>query len=426
MPLDELKPSPYNPRRDLKPEDPEYQTIKKSLDKFGLVDPLVWNRRSGRLVGGHQRIKVLREAGKDTAHVSVVDLDDEDERALNLVLNRAAGAWDQELLAEALADLQNKDYDLSYTGFSEDEVAWYLRERAAPRTLSGTRRERHPGLSVWHAVITSDIFTAAHFDYLLSYGTSVSAKPQERSPGSRLFIDSGLLQMAKKEGVTFLDKQDVVTEYAVRWGADWIAMLDVPMFPALLEILGITREAAYEKHVRNAYTFSVQDLPARKVMILQGWDEGSFEQCAKDMREMIGPDDIVAIGGIRDESSNAPYVCALTAMVHDYFPDQELHLLGIAAPRTMAQAYKVGATSCDAATASMHMGHGSILIGEKGNRAVVWRDWSGIDVAMGGKVRAGIFAFNALVVEAAIWKAMLDEGVEVTETMLEGVGGEEG
>ena len=60
IPIDRLMPAKYNPRKDLKPGDPAYEKIKRSLRDFGYVDPIVWNEVTGNIVGGHQRYKVLK------------------------------------------------------------------------------------------------------------------------------------------------------------------------------------------------------------------------------------------------------------------------------------------------------------------------------------------------------------------------------
>lgn len=62
--ISELYPAAYNPRKDLQPDDPEYQRIKKSIDEFGYIDSIVWNKRSGNVVSGHQRLKILKELGR--------------------------------------------------------------------------------------------------------------------------------------------------------------------------------------------------------------------------------------------------------------------------------------------------------------------------------------------------------------------------
>jgi len=59
--IKDINPAPYNPRKDLRPGDPEYENIKQSILEFDMVEPLVWNKQTGNLVGGHQRLKVLEE-----------------------------------------------------------------------------------------------------------------------------------------------------------------------------------------------------------------------------------------------------------------------------------------------------------------------------------------------------------------------------
>lgn len=110
VPASEIKPAPYNPRKRLSSTDPEYQSIKRSLDRFGLVDPLVWNKRTGNLVGGHQRFHILCDEGIDKFEVSVVDLPDEEERALNITLNNhhVGGAWDFDSLSALINEIESQ------------------------------------------------------------------------------------------------------------------------------------------------------------------------------------------------------------------------------------------------------------------------------------------------------------------------------
>jgi ParB-like chromosome segregation protein Spo0J len=122
VPILRIKPAAYNPRKDLKKGDPEYEGIRKSIENFTLVEPLVWNRRTGNLVGGHQRLKVLKEQGVTEVEVSVVDLDDKDEKSLNLALNKNMGEWDNLKLRDLLQELQRLDADLDVTGFAEQEI----------------------------------------------------------------------------------------------------------------------------------------------------------------------------------------------------------------------------------------------------------------------------------------------------------------
>lgn len=90
-----LNPAAYNPRRDLKPGDKDYEKLKRSIAEFGFVEPVVWNERTGFVVGGHQRLKVLLDMGVTEIDCVVVDMEPEREKALNVALNRIQGDWDE-------------------------------------------------------------------------------------------------------------------------------------------------------------------------------------------------------------------------------------------------------------------------------------------------------------------------------------------
>jgi len=122
MPLDELNPAHYNPRVDLQPGDPEYESIKASILTFGYKDPMVWNKRTGRLVGGHQRLKILKQLGFTRAKVVVCDLEEDDEIQLNVALNNATGRNDELKLMEILSRLKKSGHDLKACGFDADKL----------------------------------------------------------------------------------------------------------------------------------------------------------------------------------------------------------------------------------------------------------------------------------------------------------------
>jgi len=128
MKVTELIPADYNPRKDLMPGDKEYEKLKQSVERFGFVEPIIYNERSGRVVGGHQRLKVIRDLGWESIEVSVVDLGEEDEKALNVALNKIEGDWDRSKLKELLEDLESSAYDLDFTGFDTDEIEELMAE----------------------------------------------------------------------------------------------------------------------------------------------------------------------------------------------------------------------------------------------------------------------------------------------------------
>jgi len=117
----ELNPACYNPRASLEPGDPDYEKLKQSISRFGHVQPVVWNQRTGNVVGGHQSLKVLEDLGYTEADCVVVDLGEAEEKTLNVALNKISGRWDidklsvimEELVTEGLAGL---------TGHSDAEI----------------------------------------------------------------------------------------------------------------------------------------------------------------------------------------------------------------------------------------------------------------------------------------------------------------
>ena len=120
--LGDLNPADYNPRKDLQPGDSEYEKLKRSLAEFGYVEPVIWNKTTGHIVGGHQRLKVLADLGFESVDCVVVELDETREKTLNIALNKISGDWDESKLALLIADLDASDFDAELTGFDEAEI----------------------------------------------------------------------------------------------------------------------------------------------------------------------------------------------------------------------------------------------------------------------------------------------------------------
>lgn len=120
--IEKLQPAGYNPRKDLKPGDAEYEKLKRSLDEFGYVEPVIWNKTTGNVVGGHQRLKVMIATGIKEVECVVVEMSEEKEKALNIALNKINGDWDNDKLALLITDLQGSDFDVSLTGFDPAEI----------------------------------------------------------------------------------------------------------------------------------------------------------------------------------------------------------------------------------------------------------------------------------------------------------------
>ena len=75
----QLQAAAYNPRKQLKPGDTEYEKLKRSITEFGYVEPVIWNRKTGNVVGGHQRLQVLKDMGHTEVDCVIVELDDQRE-----------------------------------------------------------------------------------------------------------------------------------------------------------------------------------------------------------------------------------------------------------------------------------------------------------------------------------------------------------
>ena len=118
----QIKNAPYNPRI---MDKAAQKRLRDNIRKHGLVSALTWNRRTGTLVGGHQRLEQLDALEKSEDYdltVCVVDVDEREEAALNVQLNNPSmqGDWDLDKLAQV-----SEDFDLSMTddlGFTQNDV----------------------------------------------------------------------------------------------------------------------------------------------------------------------------------------------------------------------------------------------------------------------------------------------------------------
>lgn len=121
--ITDLNPAKYNPRKQLKPGDAEFEKLKRSIETFGYVELIVVNiTNNNTVISGHQRLSVLKHLGYTEAECVVVEMNETDEKALNIAMNKVSGEWNKELLADLIKDLQSLDYDISFTGFDPAEV----------------------------------------------------------------------------------------------------------------------------------------------------------------------------------------------------------------------------------------------------------------------------------------------------------------
>lgn len=124
MKLADLNPAKYNPRKELKPGDKEFEKLKNSIENFGYVELIVVNAANNNtVISGHQRLSVLKYMGETEADCVIVNMNEADEKALNIAMNKVNGEWDEQKLAELMDNLKELDYDLSKTGFEPPEIS---------------------------------------------------------------------------------------------------------------------------------------------------------------------------------------------------------------------------------------------------------------------------------------------------------------
>jgi len=130
--LSSLLPNPKNPRKDLKPGDSEYAKIKTSIEQFQFLDPIIFNTRTFKVIGGHQRLKILQETGITDLFIinigayswafsdaDLKELSPQMESAANIALNKAQGDWNIDQLVLNLQEIKTDGMDISITGFDD-------------------------------------------------------------------------------------------------------------------------------------------------------------------------------------------------------------------------------------------------------------------------------------------------------------------
>lgn len=118
IPIKDLNKADYNPRKISKRE---METLQRSIERYGLVDPVIVNK-DYTIIGGHQRTEAARKLGYKTMPCVVLDLDKDAEKELNIALNKISGKFDDRILTDLLEELKEKGR-LAYTGFKDKELA---------------------------------------------------------------------------------------------------------------------------------------------------------------------------------------------------------------------------------------------------------------------------------------------------------------
>lgn len=120
--IKKLKEASYNPRKKLEKTDEAYKKIKASIEEFGCIDPIIVNARNMTVIGGHQRLQVLKELEYKEIECVMVNLDERQEKRLNLSLNKNSGYWDNDKLENLFSELKLSEEELFATGFNMSEI----------------------------------------------------------------------------------------------------------------------------------------------------------------------------------------------------------------------------------------------------------------------------------------------------------------
>jgi ParB-like chromosome segregation protein Spo0J len=120
--ISDLKPAPYNPRISTKKQE---DNLRSSLEKYGVVEPIIFNKQTGYIVGGHFRVRELKKLGYKEVECVIVELSPEDEKELNIRLNANTGEWYWESLANEWDGEELEKWGLDVPEFGEIEDVDY-------------------------------------------------------------------------------------------------------------------------------------------------------------------------------------------------------------------------------------------------------------------------------------------------------------
>ena len=124
-PVSKLKPSNYNPRTI---SEKDLKALVKNMNKYGTLEILVANQRTGNIISGHQRLKAAILLGMKKLPVIWIDVSKRDEKMINLAMNKISGEWDAPMLKDILEEIDNGEGDMDMTGFDDVEIEMLMTE----------------------------------------------------------------------------------------------------------------------------------------------------------------------------------------------------------------------------------------------------------------------------------------------------------
>lgn len=228
-----LRPAEYNPRKKLTPKDSEYQKIKASIERWGYCDPVIVNKDM-TVIGGHQRLQVMQDMGYTEISAVVLDISKNDEKALNVALNKISGEWDMELLGGLMTDLSANDFDLELTGFDPEEIdgliGWH------PEDDDESENERIRTMNTYNLDKYDDEDTDGFYQMPVIYndgvipsdliGFNYALSSRNKAVGVHCFVDDYQFERLWNQPEKYLE---TLAEYDVVLSPDFSLYLDMPM-----------------------------------------------------------------------------------------------------------------------------------------------------------------------------------------------------
>jgi len=231
--LSELTPAPYNPRQSTAKQE---KHLKASLEKFGVVEPIIFNKKTGYIVGGHFRVRELKKLGYKEIECVIVDLSEEDEKELNIRLNANTGEWDWDMLAnewdaveleewglevpnfeaeEQILEAEEDDYDVPDGGIETDIVIGDLFEIGEHRLLCGDSTDSDAVAKLMNGEKANMVFTDP------PYGINIGNQSQGKGGGVAKKIDYGVNEWDKQIPYDAINLSLSICDNVILWGANY-------------------------------------------------------------------------------------------------------------------------------------------------------------------------------------------------------------
>ena len=307
--LNELNPASYNPRK-IKKKD--FEDLKKSIEEFGYVEPIIWNTTTGNVVGGHQRLKVLQEQGVEEIECVIVEYSEEKEKALNIALNKISGKWDKDKLFNILEGLNTKEFDITLTGFEpldlenhkfKLDTGYFGDERE--KTYNAYRLNEYDNTRI-DGYYQIPRLRACHYvpDELIGFNYVKSTK--KKDCGVHFFIDDYQFERIWNSPFEMIER---LKGFSCIFTPDFSLYMDMPM---AMKIWNVYRSRLIGQMIQDA---GLQVIPT-----LSWAEEETFKFCF-DGLEKGGVVAVSTVGIMQDKEAQKVWISGMSAAIEKLEPE---------------------------------------------------------------------------------------------------------